>query len=664
MRSPLHKGDQSVRNIVLKLWDSSNSAVSGKTYNDITIKYKPLGTSTWTTPSLQAGNESSPVSNGFVEDNEGGGLYWYGIPTSAFAGADQLLIKWSGSGFVSDEMLVPIWSIDVYDSLYGGISGIKNVYDLSSWASGEILGLSDNVDLIRLIDAYNSGQLDTINATVLGISSYSNVLDLYISGQLDATHTLVSNLVSYSPLLDQYISGAISTLTTYNSIYDEYISGQTDILEQLDIWLSGAIQGINSYNESLDLWLSGQVNSYNVWSTDQLTYISGKIDDLGVGGNSTLDEYISGVVSTLTSYSSLYDEYVSGQTDKLEQLDLWLSGATQNITSYNNSLDLWISGQTSSINDQLILTTYISGKIDSLPASQNNLLDEYISGVVSTLTTYNSLYDEYISGQTQVLEQLDIWLSGAILNINLYNDSVDLWLSGETSSINSQLMELYPLSQYISGKVDSLSFDHVDKSLDEYISGVVSNLTTYSSLYDEYVSGNTDKLYLLDLWTSGAISNMAAYGNFLSFISGLSTEQLSYDIWSSGQFINISVPSVSVTVAPLSASVPARVNGTNITYYVGELKSTTVAITDSNDQEVLLENKTIQLHIDAINGSDQFLLDTNDITVSGNQFSFTNPANLTNEPKTYMWALRDFSYGNEVLARGQIRVEDSAMVEQ
>lgn len=122
---------------------------------------------------------------------------------------------------------------------------------------------------------------------------------------------------------------------------------------------------------------------------------------------------------------------------------------------------------------------------------------------------------------------------------------------------------------------------------------------------------------------------------------------------------------LQITVAPLSASITARVNGTTITYFVGEIISQTVAITDSAGSAVDLSGKTLQVVIDSPKAShgDVQVIGSGSITVSGasnNQITFTNTAAVTATARTLRWALRDTANGDEVLAHGRVVVTEAA----
>ena len=122
---------------------------------------------------------------------------------------------------------------------------------------------------------------------------------------------------------------------------------------------------------------------------------------------------------------------------------------------------------------------------------------------------------------------------------------------------------------------------------------------------------------------------------------------------------------LAVTIAPLSSSITARVNGTTISYFVGEVIAQTVAITDSAGSAVDLSAKTLQVVIDSPQGShsDVQVIASGSITVSGasnNQITFTNSAAVTATARTLRWALRDTANGDEVLAHGRVVVTEAA----
>jgi len=122
---------------------------------------------------------------------------------------------------------------------------------------------------------------------------------------------------------------------------------------------------------------------------------------------------------------------------------------------------------------------------------------------------------------------------------------------------------------------------------------------------------------------------------------------------------------LAVTIAPLSSSITARVDGTTISYYVGEVIAQTVAVTDSSGSAVDLSAKTLQVVIDSPKAShgDVQVIGSGSITVSGasnNQITFTNTAAVTATARTLRWALRDTANGDEVLAHGRVVVTEAA----
>jgi len=122
---------------------------------------------------------------------------------------------------------------------------------------------------------------------------------------------------------------------------------------------------------------------------------------------------------------------------------------------------------------------------------------------------------------------------------------------------------------------------------------------------------------------------------------------------------------LQITIAPLQATAAARVDGTTVNYFIGEIISQTIAITDSAGSAVDLSAKTLQLVIDSPKAShgDVQVIASGSITVSGasnNQITFTNSAAVTATARTLRWALRDTANGDEVLAHGRVVVTEAA----
>ena len=119
----------------------------------------------------------------------------------------------------------------------------------------------------------------------------------------------------------------------------------------------------------------------------------------------------------------------------------------------------------------------------------------------------------------------------------------------------------------------------------------------------------------------------------------------------------------AVNITPLSAGVEQRVNGTNITLYLNEVKATTISITDSEGTAIDLSALTLEIAIEDHAGTDIQVIADADITISGgssNNATFTNTAAVTASERVLHWALRDITTGSEVLARGFINVKRAA----
>lgn len=172
-----------------------------------------------------------------------------------------------------------------------------------------------------------------------------------------------------------------------------------------------------------------------------------------------------------------------------------------------------------------------------------------------------------------------------------------------------------------------------------------------------FVEDSSRKRYRVDLTDACVATGLDSADNVelkvtASGVVGNTSEELtlvSYD-WTSGQ-------ASSVTVAPLQATSIRRVNGEDISYFVGETIAQTVAITDANGAAVDLSAKTLSLIIE----SKPNLADIQTVTpsvggASNNQITFTNNANVTKTARTLKWVLRDTAGGNEVFGRGDVIV--------
>ena len=178
------------------------------------------------------------------------------------------------------------------------------------------------------------------------------------------------------------------------------------------------------------------------------------------------------------------------------------------------------------------------------------------------------------------------------------------------------------------------------------------------SVPDAAVASGTTAANLYGTWTDGGDTG---------FLIGDTHPLVSYDWQSSDRSLtNTAITAIrdnAVNITPLSAGVEQRVNGTNITLYLNEVKDTMISITDSEGTAIDLSALTLELAIEDHAGTDIQVIADADITISGdssNNATFTNTAGVTASERVLHWALRDITTGSEVLARGLINVKRAA----
>ena len=71
-----------------------------------TVKYRRQDQAEWTTITKVAGTIGTATSSGFKHDEDG--IYQLGLPAAAKEGGNWVVVKWSGTGIQTDQMLVPI----------------------------------------------------------------------------------------------------------------------------------------------------------------------------------------------------------------------------------------------------------------------------------------------------------------------------------------------------------------------------------------------------------------------------------------------------------------------------------------------------------------------------------------------------------------------------
>jgi len=120
---------------------------------------------------------------------------------------------------------------------------------------------------------------------------------------------------------------------------------------------------------------------------------------------------------------------------------------------------------------------------------------------------------------------------------------------------------------------------------------------------------------------------------------------------------NDPIVNLNVTVAPLQATAPQRVNGTTITYFVGEVTSQTIAITDADNAAVDLSGITPQVVIESRQNRADIQTVTPSVSgASNNQITFTNNSSVTKTVRELYWSLRDTS-DSKVYAHGIVDVK-------
>jgi len=120
---------------------------------------------------------------------------------------------------------------------------------------------------------------------------------------------------------------------------------------------------------------------------------------------------------------------------------------------------------------------------------------------------------------------------------------------------------------------------------------------------------------------------------------------------------------IDINVAPFSATLPQRVQGTRVDVFYKEAIAITIAVFDeSNDPVDLTTQGSLRVCIERRDGTDLQAIENAGITIGGgdsNQFTFTCDATATGTLGQHYWSLRRTA-NNEVLAHGQWQVLPAA----
>lgn len=117
--------ESGVENIPLFVQGEDGVAITTLDHTSaITIKYRRQDQASWTTITKVTGTIGTATSSGFKHDEDG--VYQLGLPATAKEGGYWVLVKWSGTGILTDQMLLPIHRLNHQDDVRAGLSALPN----------------------------------------------------------------------------------------------------------------------------------------------------------------------------------------------------------------------------------------------------------------------------------------------------------------------------------------------------------------------------------------------------------------------------------------------------------------------------------------------------------------------------------------------------------
>jgi len=164
-----------VENVPIFVQDTSGSAKTDLDHTSaIDIKYRRQGDAIWTTIKV-TGTIGIATDSGFVHDEDG--VYQLGLPAATKTSGNWVLVKWSGVGLQTDQLLLPIHRLDHQ----------SDTVDLGKWRGAVPANLA-NTDKVPA--SVGHVQTDAISADAIAPDAGAEIaalVETYIVNEGDAT---------------------------------------------------------------------------------------------------------------------------------------------------------------------------------------------------------------------------------------------------------------------------------------------------------------------------------------------------------------------------------------------------------------------------------------------------------------------------------------------
>ena len=112
MRDSLIRGSTNVESRLFRLLDSSGSPHTDPLPGDFALRYRRSNQATATTVTTVSGTIGTPAQNSLVVDPDDSSVYEFGLPNTAKASGDWVIVSWSGTGLQTDSMLFDLIAFD------------------------------------------------------------------------------------------------------------------------------------------------------------------------------------------------------------------------------------------------------------------------------------------------------------------------------------------------------------------------------------------------------------------------------------------------------------------------------------------------------------------------------------------------------------------------
>lgn len=369
-----------------------------------------------------------------------------------------------------------------------------------------------------------------------------------------------------------------------------------------------------------------------VLDEDGVAYTGAVIGDFQATKNGVTAALAAAATATHSHNGMYLIELTTGNTDTLGRLDISLNKATYGMT--NHRYEVLSANQFDAlVTNGSVTPAAIADQVYDEPYADHNVAGSF-GKLLNTIRKANLAIEGVVSNA--ITPTTLTFSSNISATTSAYAHAVLLFISGPLAGENS------PIISYTSTNGVFV--------LEEPLTAAPSDGDEFVVIAGSHVHGIAD--IQSGLATSSGVT--AAFTEIKGATWSSATDTLEQIRDNAG---------ASVNVAPFSATLPQRVQGTRVDVFYKEAIAITIAVFDeSNDPVDLTTQGSLRVCIERRDGTDLQTIENANITIGGgdsNQFTFTCDATATGTLGQHYWSLRRTT-NNEVLAHGQWQVLPAA----